>query len=187
MLNWVFLLTFILNFGWAADSIEEGIALYQNRHYQEALNVFKQAEGSEQEQLRPLIGQLFCHIALGETTQIDPTLQLITAKFQGFTDCDTPPKQAPLTLEQQHMSYLCRRHIREVANRMRQTVEQLVRESVPGIFEKIKVLRQLYPFIDSLEQTGIGCCENNFPLACCLDPLLLQLETWNSFGLKKPQ
>lgn len=187
MLKWVFLLTFILNFGWAADSVEEGVTLYQNRHYQEALNVFKQAETSDHEQLRPLIGQLFCHIALGETTQIDPTLQLISAHFQGFTDCDTPPKTGPLTQEQQHMSYLCRRHIREIANRMRQTVEKLVRESVPGIFEKIKVLRQLYPFIDSLEQTGIGCCQNNYPWDCCLDPLLLQLETWNSFGLKKPQ
>jgi len=187
MLRWLFLLTFVFNFAWSSSRLEEGVALYQREHYQEALTLFKQLEASEKEPLGPLIGQLFCHIALGETAQIHPTLQLISANYKGFTHCTPPSQKAPLTLEQQQMSYLCRRHIREVTNLMRQTVEKLVRESVPGIFEKIKVLRQLYPFIDSLEQTGIGCCQNNLPLSCCLDPLLVQLETWNSFGLKNPQ
>ncbi len=184
MLKLVLLLTFIFNFGWAYENLEEGVALYKNKRYEEALVVFEQKELIENQQLGSLVGQLFCNVALGHFNRIDPLLQQVSVKVQEFTDCDTPPQSEPVTQEQQHQSYLCRRRVREVANHMRETVEKLVRESVPGVFQKIKVLRQLYPFIDNLEQIAIECCQNNYPWSCCLNPLLEQLEAWNSLGLE---
>ncbi|MGH2638850.1 MAG: hypothetical protein ACRDF4_06155, partial [Rhabdochlamydiaceae bacterium] len=121
--------------------------------------------------------------ALGHIDQIDPTLHLINHQLQEFTNCDTPPKKGPITQEQQHMSYLCRRQIREVANQMRRTTEKLVQNTVSGVFEKIKMLRLLYPFIDTLEQIAMDCCQSHLPWSCCTYPLLEQIETWNSFGL----
>ncbi len=185
MVKWIALLTIIFNLGWAGESFQEGLNLFHKKKYEEALILFKNAELTENEQLKSLVGQLFCSAALGRIDQVDSTIQLIDYKVKEFTNCDTPPKNGPMTQEKQQMAYMCRRHIREIANEMRQTVEGLVRETVPGVFQKIKMLRQLYPFIDALEQTGLDCCQSNFPWACCMDPLLEQLESWNSFGLPR--
>ncbi len=189
------LLIIFFNFGWSSETLQQGIQLFNNQHYSEALAVFQETELAEKEPLGFLIGQLFCQIALHQFAEIDSTLRLIELRLHSYSLCaqsssqapsrghSPPPSPPPLTQDQQLMLYQCRRHIREVANQMRHTVEKLVRESVPGIFKKIKVLRQLYPFIDALEQTGIECCQGNYPLGSCLDPLLEQLEAWKTIGL----
>ncbi len=148
-------------------------------NYATALERFE----NDNEKLGSLVGQLFCHVALGNYDKIDPMIIKIDQRLKPMTNCDTPPDNGPLTKEKQMRSYNCRRHIREVSNEMRQTVEKLVRETVPGTFQKIKILRQLYPFIDTLEQVGIECCQSNYPLNCCLDPLLEQLNGWKDIGL----
>lgn len=148
-------------------------------NYETALDHFKH----DDEKLSSLVGQLFCHVALGHYDEIDPTIAIIRQKLEPMTDCGTPPDNGPVTQEKEMLSYNCRRHVREISNEMRQTVEKLVRETVPGTFQKIKVLRQLYPFIDALEQVGIDCCKSYYPLNCCLDPLLEQLELWKNIGL----
>jgi hypothetical protein len=183
MYRWIILLTLIFNFAGAHEALEEGICLFNEKKYEQALITFQKTELTDKQPLASLIGQLFCNLALGRLNQIDPTIELIDQKIQEFINCDKPPKKGPLTPDQQLMTYQCRRHIREASNQMRQTVEKLVRETVTGIFQKIKLLRQLYPFIDALEQTGLDCCQNNFPLACCLDPILEQLEAWKSIGI----
>ena len=179
---WVVFLSLFLSIAcWAQDPVEEGIQLFHEKKYDSALVLFE----TDHARLTPLVGRLYCYVALGRLDQIDPSIQLIHLKLQEFTNCDKPPVKGPITPEQQLLSYQCRRHTREVANQMRRTVEKLVRETVPGIFQKIKVLRQLYPFIDALEQVGIDCCRNNFPLECCLDPMLLQLDAWETLGLQE--
>jgi hypothetical protein len=185
MLRWIFLLTFFFNFGWASETLQEGISLFQAKEYEKALIAFQKSKASEDQQLGCLVGELFCNVALGNLSQIDPSMQLLTQKLQEFTNCDKPPKDVPITQETQQMAYQCRRHIREIANQMRQTVEKLVRETVTGVLQKIQVLRKLYPFIDALEQVGIDCCQSNFPWACCMDPLLEQLESWRTLGLQQ--
>lgn len=191
MARWLCVLTIFFNCswapsGWAGESFEKGVSLFHEEKYEEAWAQFKKAELTENKELRSLFGQLICCAALKRSDQIVATIQTIQYKVQQFVDCETPPDEGPITQEKQLMAYMCRRHIREIANRMRQSVEKLVRESVPGAFEKIKMLRHLYPFIDTLEQTGISCCQSQFPLVCCLDPLLEQLESWDSFGLPLP-
>jgi hypothetical protein len=186
MFKWVILLTFILNSGWAHENTSlptPGMTLFMEKRYEEALLLFQNPQPADKEELNPLLGQLFCHIALGHTDQVAPTIYLIRQKVQEFTNCDTLPDRGPVTQEQQQMAYMCRRHVREIANRMRQTVEQLVRDTVPGMLAKIKMLRELYPFIDDLEQTGVECCQNTSPSECCMNPLIEQLESWSSFGL----
>lgn len=183
------MLIFIFNFGWASDSYQprdsyqQGMDLFHNKQYEEAIFVFKQAELSEKKQLNSLVGQLCCNVALGRMDQIDPTIHLIRKTMYAAASCIDSSNQEPLKPEQQQAAYMCRRRVREVANQMRQTVEQLVRDTVPGIFAKIQMLRQLYPLIDSLEQIGVECCEHNPNGNCCINPLLEQLESWSSFGL----
>lgn len=184
MFRSIFLLSFFFNLALnvvgANESLEEGVALFHAKKYEQALTAF---QATDNKSLGSLVGQLYCNVALGRLNQVDPTVQLISQKIQEFNNCEKPPKNVPLTQETQQMAYMCRRHIREIANQMRQTVEKLVREKVTGIFQKVKVLRQLYPFIDALEQVGIDCCQNNYPWACCMDPMLEQLEDWKTVGL----
>ncbi len=153
-------------------------------NYLEALVYFQQAEFYEKSPLKALAGQLYCHVALGQWDEIKPTIILIHQTIEELTNCEPSKDRPPLSSEEQHAAYLCRRRTREIANEMRQRVEALVRETVPGIFKKIKTLRELYPYIDALERTAIGCCQSNVPWKCCLDPLLEQLEVWNNLGLE---
>ncbi len=183
MLKWIVLLTFVLNVIWAGEISEKGIALLKQKKYEEALSTFKTIETAEREQLTSLIGQLYCTVALGRFDQIDPMIAKIDLELREAINCDAPPPSTPQTKEHHQISYECRQHVREVANQIRETVEKLVRETVPGFFQKIKILRQLYPYVDALERTGLDCCQNNYPWQCCTNPLLEQLEAWNSFGI----
>jgi len=180
MLRSIILLLFLCSNCWAHDGLEDGIRLFHEKKYEQALSVF---QAYEDQKLGSLVGQLYCNVALGRLEQIDPTIHLIDLKLQDYIDCTTPPSKEVLTQQQHQKSYQCRQHVREVTNQIRQTVEKLVRETVDGIFLKIKVLRQLYPYIDALERTGLDCCQNNFPWQCCTNPLIEQLEAWNSFGI----
>lgn len=186
MLRYLFVSFFICLYCWGQNQLQEGVILFQEKSYDKALIAFTRDDVSEQQPVAALIGRLFCQIALGQLNEIDTTITLVDEKIKDLNKCTSDPKTTPQTSEEHHASYLCRRKVREVANEMRQTVEQLVRETVPGVFQKIKALRQLYPFIDSLERVGIDCCQNNGAWRCCLSPLLEQLEAWDQFGTTPP-
>jgi hypothetical protein len=174
---WIIVLSLIFNHSWAA-TLQDGIALFHEKKYSEALTAF---QAPENQGLTSKIGELYCQVALGNYAAVDT---LTAQAYQGFSNCDKPPeKTGPETQEQNLLTYQCRRHVREIANQMRQTVEQLVRETVSGFFQKIKMLRKLDPFIDALEQVGIDCCQSGFPWECCLDPMLQQLDSWKAFGI----
>jgi hypothetical protein len=70
---------------------------------------------------------------------------------------------------------------------MRTEVEQMVRDSVPNFFQRIKMLRHLYPQIDALERDAIECCKQGQPCKVCMEPLVQQMQVWNSEGLKGTQ
>ena len=66
---------------------------------------------------------------------------------------------------------------------LRDLVEKIVAETVPGLTKKIKVFRRLNPYIDQLERKGLMCCQNNQIAEPCTEPLVEQLKLWNSEGL----
>ncbi len=86
------------------------------------------------------------------------------------------------TEEEQISAYQCRQRVREMASRMRTQAEKMVRDKVPNIFQKIKILRQLYPYIDTLERNGIKCCQSGQSCKCCVEPLVQEMKLWNSKG-----
>lgn len=172
---------------WAHDPLNEGIHLFYEKEYDSAMQIFERADANQTQPIGALIGQLLCQVALGRLDEIDATIISVKEKIEFQPQCTMPTEDRVLTLEEHHAAYFCRRKVREVANQMRQTVENLVRETVPGFIQKIKMLRKLYPFIDSLEYAGIDCCEHNLATACCLNPLFQQLELWNSLGLQEKE
>jgi hypothetical protein len=87
---------------------------------------------------------------------------------------DTPPPAEPLP------PYQCRLKIREQTNQLRTMVEKKVRETVPNVFEKIQILRKLYPYIDELERDAIDCSQKGSSCEECMKPLVKQMELWNS-------
>jgi len=114
------------------------------------------------------------------------SLMLISLIFSitclATANCEVSPPERLRTLEEQREAYRCRQQIREVANEVRQTVEELVRERVSGFFQKIKTLRKLYPLIDALEQKALKCCERTTTFRCCEKILLEELEVWKVDG-----
>lgn len=91
--------------------------------------------------------------------------------------------ESPPPPDQPTSPYQCRLKIRETTNQMRTMVEKKVRESVPGISQKIQALRKLYPYIDQLEQTAIKCSQKGSSCEECMKPLVEQMELWNSEAL----
>ncbi len=91
-----------------------------------------------------------------------------------------PPKS-----EDKISSYECRQKVRKCSQEMRLLVEKMVADTVPGFFQKIRVFRQLNPYIDSLERNGLLCCQNGQTAEYCTEPLVIQLELWNSEGLSE--
>jgi hypothetical protein len=168
----------------AKNTFNEAISLFNEKQYEPALQLFEKVETTQTKPIGALMGQLFCHVALGQTDKIDITILAISKKIESLPYCQSLEKDHRKTLEEHQAAYACRRRVREMADQMRQTAEQLVRETVPGFIQKIKILRQIYPFIDSLEYTGIDCCQNTIPHSCCLNPFFEQLELWNSIGLQ---
>ena len=90
----------------------------------------------------------------------------------------------PHTEQEEISSYACRQKIREMASHMRTEVEKIVRESVPGFFQRIQMLRKLYPQIDALEREGIACCKKGAPCLQCMEPLVQQMKVWDSKEVK---
>jgi hypothetical protein len=168
---------------WGLGDYQKGLSLYQNKEYEAALKLFQQDSTLKEASVGCLIGQVFCEIALGRWDMLDDTLNRSQLQLKLYPPCKIPDQATPLSSENQHAAYLCRRRVRDVANQMRQTVEHLVRENVPGVFKKIYVLRKLYPFIDALERVGLNCCQNYHYSEYSLNPLIQQLITWNEIGL----
>lgn len=98
-------------------------------------------------------------------------------------ECTPNAVDPPKTVEEQYDAYLCRQKVRKASQQLRQLLEKTVREKVPGFFQKIKIIRQLYPYVDALEREGLNCCENRQTTPCCIEPLVEQLQLWNSEGL----
>ena len=59
----------------------------------------------------------------------------------------------------------------------------MVADTVPGLFRKIQTFRRLNPYFDQLERNGLACCQNNQTENPCTEPLVEQLNLWNSEGL----
>jgi hypothetical protein len=91
--------------------------------------------------------------------------------------------KSPSTSAEQYALYECRQNIRKQARDLRIFIEKKVAETVPGFLQKIRVLRQLNPYIDALERDGLNCCQSLQPTESCAEPLVRQLELWNSEGL----
>jgi len=89
------------------------------------------------------------------------------------------------TEQDQIRVYNCRQQVRRVAKDLRYLVEKMVADTVPGFFEKIKTFRRLNPYIDQLSRQGLTCCQNNEMEQSCTEPLVEQLNLWNSEGLPK--
>ena len=104
------------------------------------------------------------------------SLFLLCHAYAGDPPCEPIQEEKPVS------AYQCRQKVREMANRMRTQAEKMVRDKVPNIFQKIRILRQLYPYIDGLERQGIECCKSGLPCDCCLKPLVQEMELWNSEG-----
>jgi hypothetical protein len=75
--------------------------------------------------------------------------------------------------------------VRRVAKDLRYLVEKMVADTVPGFFDKIKTFRRLNPYIDQLSRESLSCCQNNETRHPCTEPLVEQLNLWNSEGLPK--
>jgi len=179
-------LSFFLVLSCRADFLLEGVSLFHEKKYDDALQLFEKDETYQENPVGSLIGKVFCQIALGNLEDMRVTISSVKEKIEFQPDCKTSKTKRDLSAEQHQKAYECRQKVREITNKMRQTVEKLVREKVPGVLEKIKILREIYPFIDSLEYAGIECCQSNASSDCCLNPLLEQLENWDAFGIPPP-
>lgn len=98
-------------------------------------------------------------------------------------ECAKESVKSPSTSAERYMLYECRQNIRKQAKNLRAFIEKKVAETVPGFLQKIRVFRQLNPYIDEFERKGLNCCQNLQPTESCAEPLVRQLELWNSEGL----
>ncbi len=159
-----------------ADNCEKGIELLKNEEYEKAASYFERAAAQEKTEAA-LFGKMICDVALGHYAKIANACQ--NCEFEN----KEPEAHPPVTSAEQFASYECRQKVRKRAKQMRSLVEKLVAKTVPGFLQKIQTFRLLNPYIDSLERTGINCCKNGQTTTTCTEPLVRQLELWNSEGL----
>jgi hypothetical protein len=164
-----------------AGDLEDGVRLFKTKNYAEAEVCFERATHDKNRAAVGQLGKALCHVAMGDYAAGEQEFKQLSSTFTCSCDHNTPPQ----TEREQASAYDCRQAIRLVANKMRKLVEKLVRDTVPGIFKKIQVLRQLYPYIDLLERNGLDCCERQHHWECCSEPLVQQFEVWNSEGLNE--
>jgi len=173
---------FILFFSGAyADEYAEGIQLLKKKEYAQASQHFKQAVILENKVPAALFGRVLCEMALGKYDEIAKQMEQVSQAV--CQTCKTNKPTPPTRSEEQISSYDCRQKVRKFSLELRLLVEKMVAETVPGFFQKIKTFRQLNPYIDSLERNGLSCCQNGQTWKSCTEPLVLQLELWNSEGL----
>jgi hypothetical protein len=161
------------------DEFEEGIKLINQKDYVQASRHFHLAAKSGNS--AALFGEAICLIALGKHEIAAEHLQKLACGSCREEEQNLPP--AITTEEEQLSAYNCRQRVRKVAKELRYLVEQMVADTVPGFFQKIRTFRQLNPYIDSLERNGLACCQNRLNGNGCTEPLVEQLKLWNSEGL----
>lgn len=177
-----FLGFFILFFsGLQADEYEEGIKLLKKKEYAQASKHFKQAVISENKVPAALFGKVLCEVALGKYDKIAKQMEQVNKAV--CQSCKTNKNAPPTRSAEQASAYECRQKVRKLSQELRLLVEKMVAETVRGFFQKIKTFRQLNPYIDSLERNGLYCCKNGQTSEYCIEPLVIQLELWNSEGL----
>lgn len=165
-----------------ADEYEEGIKLLQKKEYVQASKHFKQAVILENKAPAALFGKVLCEVALGKHEKVSKHMEQVNKAV--CQTCKRANKNQPLTESaKQISSYECRQKVRKCSQELRLLVEKMVADTVPGFFQKIRVFRQLNPYIDSLERNGLYCCQTGQRSERCTEPLVIQLELWNSEGL----
>ncbi len=161
------------------DSFEDGIDSINQKDYLQASKHFHLAARAGNS--AALFGEAICAVALGNHNVAAEHLQELAC-----TSCPKeeqnllPPKK---TEKEQVSAYDCRQRVRKVTKDLRNLVEKIVADTVPGFLEKIQTFRRLNPYIDQLERNGLACCQNNQTENPCTEPLVEQLKLWNSEGL----
>ena len=167
-----------------ADDYEIGVELLRNKQYEEASKHFKLAAQSPEKAKAATFGRVLCDVALGKYEKIEKRMSLVNdISFCNSCDSSQESKSPPTTSAEQFAAYECRQHVRKIAQDLRNLVERMIAETVPGVIQKIKTFRQLNPYIDNLERNGISCCQKGQTSNSCVEPLVRQLELWNSEGL----
>ena len=167
-----------------ADDYKVAVELLKNKQYEKADQHFKLASHSPEHAKSAFFGRVLCDVALGKYEKIEKHMKKVNViSCCDRCESDEEPKKNPTTAAEQYALYLCRQEVRKLSQNLRSLVEKLIAETVSGIFKKIQVLRQLNPYIDNLERNGMTCCQNGETSECCIEPLVRQLELWNSDGL----
>jgi hypothetical protein len=174
-----FLYFFLLLSSLQGDEFEEGIKFIHQKDYVQASRHFRLAAKSGNS--AALFGEVVCDIALGRRHQATQHLKELTCASCKRQEQNLPPLEK--TEKNQLSAYDCRQRVRKVTKDLRNLVEKMVSDTVPGFFQKIATFRRLNPYIDQLERDGLACCQNNQTEKPCTEPLVEQLKLWNSEGL----
>ncbi len=174
-----FLCFFLLLSSLQGDEFEEGIKFVHQKDYVQASRQFRLAAKSGNS--AALFGEVVCDTALGRRHKAAQHLKEIACASCKRQEQNLSSYQKT---EKEHVSaYDCRQRVRKVTKDLRNLVEKMVADTVPGFLEKIQTFRRLNPYIDQLERDGLTCCQNNQTEKPCTEPLVEQLKLWNSEGL----
>ncbi|MBS0648891.1 MAG: hypothetical protein JSS10_06695 [Verrucomicrobia bacterium] len=165
-----------------ADDYEEGIRSLKNKEYKKASQHFEKAAPMHHKLPSPHFGKALCEVALGHYDKVAQEMEKAHQMLGVLSNAENLDL-TPQTPEEQISAYQCRQKVRKASQKLRLFVERMVADSVPGFFQKIQMFRQLNPYIDSLERSGLLCCQSGNTAECCREPLVRQLELWNSEGL----
>lgn len=175
---------FVLLFsGVYADDYEEGVRSLKKKEYEKASEHFEKAVHMQNKLPSPHFGKALCEVALGHYDKVAQEMEKAHQMMGMSYNSDESLDLTPQTSEEQISAYGCRQKVRKASQKLRLFVEKTVAENVPGFFQKIQMFRQLNPYIDSLERSGLLCCQSGNTAECCREPLVRQLELWNSEGL----
>ena len=161
------------------DAFEDGIEFIHQKNYVQAQKHFHLAAKSGNP--AALFGEAICDVALGKHEMAAKHLEELACASCRKEEKATPHQ--PITEKEQVSTYDCRQRVRKVTKDLRNLVEKMVADTVPGFFQKIQTFRLLNPYIDNLERDGLSCCQNNQTENPCTEPLVEQLKLWNSEGL----
>lgn len=161
------------------NEVQQGIELLKQKKYSQAREHLEQAVNAGHPDA--LFATAICEVVLGKQEAAAYHLeQLLSIPCE---QCEQNETDLPKTPAE---AYECRIGVRKVLLKLRNLVEKIVAESVPGLLRKIQAFRQLNPYIDMLERNGMTCCEKQ-NAESCVEPLVEQLKLWNSEGLPLTQ
>jgi hypothetical protein len=160
------------------NEIQKGIELLKQKKYSQASEQLQAAAKSGHPDA--IFATAICEVVLGKQEAAAYHLeQLICLPCE---QCGQNETDLPNTPQTPAAAYECRIRVRKVLLKMRNLVEKIVSESVPGLLRKIQAFRQLNPYIDMLARNGLACCQNQ-NVESCTEPLVEQLKLWDSEGL----